>query len=119
MPVAVDTLPEWKALAAQAATSGDTHLRALFAAIRDVHRGLASRLARIRLDKHAESQRQSASPYRSRTHQRLRLSSADIANRQHAVYSSRLKRGAVAQLGERRVRNAKVGSSILLRSTNT
>gem|GEM_PF-5874136 len=26
--------------------------------------------------------------------------------------------GAVAQLGERRVRNAKVGSSILLRSTN-
>src|SRR5207342_990162 len=27
-------------------------------------------------------------------------------------------RGAVAQLGERRVRNAKVGSSILLRSTN-
>jgi hypothetical protein len=25
--------------------------------------------------------------------------------------------GAVAQLGERRVRNAKVGSSILLRST--
>ena len=26
-------------------------------------------------------------------------------------------RGAVAQLGERRVRNAKVGSSILLRST--
>ena len=27
--------------------------------------------------------------------------------------------GAVAQLGERRVRNAKVGSSILLRSTNT
>ena len=27
--------------------------------------------------------------------------------------------GAVAQLGERRVRNAKVGSSILLRSTIT
>ncbi len=27
-------------------------------------------------------------------------------------------RGAVAQLGERRVRNAKVGSSILLGSTN-
>ena len=27
------------------------------------------------------------------------------------------KRGAVAQLGERRVRNAKVGSSILLGST--
>lgn len=30
----------------------------------------------------------------------------------------RRSRGAVAQLGERRVRNAKVGSSILLRSTN-
>ena len=29
----------------------------------------------------------------------------------------RCSRGAVAQLGERRVRNAKVGSSILLRST--
>ncbi len=28
-----------------------------------------------------------------------------------------LRNGAVAQLGERRVRNAKVGSSILLRST--
>jgi len=28
------------------------------------------------------------------------------------------KHGAVAQLGERRVRNAKVGSSILLGSTN-
>ncbi len=29
-----------------------------------------------------------------------------------------IPRGAVAQLGERRVRNAKVGSSILLGSTN-
>jgi hypothetical protein len=32
------------------------------------------------------------------------------------VYNGGLD-GAVAQLGERRVRNAKVGSSILLRST--
>lgn len=44
------------------------------------------------------------------------LSSLVIASPADCKYSIGLH-GAVAQLGERRVRNAKVGSSILLRST--
>jgi len=46
----------------------------------------------------------------------MRFASRPLASARRCSYTAR-PRGAVAQLGERRVRNAKVGSSILLRST--
>jgi hypothetical protein len=46
----------------------------------------------------------------------LILASIDPLHR-HVQVNKIFSTGAVAQLGERRVRNAKVGSSILLRST--
>src|SRR5258708_9123060 len=47
----------------------------------------------------------------------LGLGSAMIARRPALAVESAALRGVVAQLGERRVRNAKVGRSILLHST--
>src|SRR5690606_31267707 len=53
------------------------------------------------------------------------LPARDMVTPKNRCYNARLsghparERGAVAQLGERRVRNAKVGSSILLRSTKS